>query len=236
MKSNIMRETYTRYGWINKKPVPHSRMIKVLKIAKVPNAIEQLSHQWETIIYINGHHDIVTEIITEIIKYFGGIFQGNNTSVLLFILSVNPLSIFLNKLKEYSLGTGNNRISVTHDFFIDDLKLYGTTLDIIRNQSDLVTTFTAEIEMKFGEDKCRVMRVEKGKVINSDTPFKINNLKIKPIIEGETNKYLGQDEKMVHLIKKEFHLNTSREYIKYRYWNSQHLINKLLITVLPYLY
>ena len=96
--------------------------------------------------------------------------------MLLFKLSVNPLPFLLNKLKGYSLGTGNNRINVTQNFFIDDLKLYGSTLDIIKKQLDLVTTFSANIGMKFGKGKCAVMRVQKGKIINSDTPLKINNL------------------------------------------------------------
>ena len=52
--------------------------------------------------------------------------------------------------------------------------------------------------MKFGEDKCAVMRVEKGKIINSDTPLKINNLKIKPIIKGDTCKHLGQDKNITY--------------------------------------
>ena len=52
--------------------------------------------------------------------------------------------------------------------------------------------------MKFDEDQCAVMRVEKGKIINSDAPLKINNLKTKPIIEGETHKYLGQDENITY--------------------------------------
>ena len=82
---------------------------------------------------------------------------------------------------------------MTHNFFVDDLKLYGSNLDINKKQLDLVITISADIGMKFGEDKCAVMRAEKGKIINSDTPLKINNLKIKPIIEGETYKYLGQD-------------------------------------------
>ena len=48
--------------------VPHSWMLKPLKLAKVPTviikAIEQLSHQWEAIIYINGtSEDIITERI-----------------------------------------------------------------------------------------------------------------------------------------------------------------------------
>lgn len=39
--------------------------------------------------------------------------------------------------------------------------------------------------MKFGEDKCAVTRVE--------TPLEINKLKIKPIIEGKTCKYLDEN-------------------------------------------
>ena len=48
--------------------------------------------------------------------------------------------------------------------------------------------------VKFCEDKCAVMRAKKGKILKSDTSSKINNIKIKPIMEGETYKYLGQDE------------------------------------------
>ena len=84
-------------------------------------------------------------------------------------------------------------------------------------------TFSADIGMKFGEDNCVVMRVEKGKLINSDTPLKINNLKIKLRIEWETYKYLGQDESITYIcvvVNKEFHLNTSKEYIKYGNLNS----------------
>ena len=68
-------------------------MIKALKLAKVPTviikAIEQLCHQCETILHIKGPSE---DIITETIRYLSGIFQGNSLSVLLFILSVNPLS------------------------------------------------------------------------------------------------------------------------------------------------
>ena len=53
---------------------------------------------------------------------------------LLFILSVSPLSFLLTKLKGYSLDTGNNRVNVTVNFFVDDLKLYVSTLNIIKKQ------------------------------------------------------------------------------------------------------
>ena len=97
-----------------------------------------------------------------------GIFPGNSLSVLLFILSVNPLSFFLNKLKGFSLGTGNNHMNVIHNFVVDIPK----TRDIIKKLLDLLTTFSAHIGMKVGGDKCAVMRVVKDKVINSDTHLK----------------------------------------------------------------
>ena len=195
-------------------------MLRCLPLLSRPLLLlEQLSHQWETILHINGPSE---EIITEIIKYWSGIFQGDSFSVFLFILSVNPLPFLLNKLKGYSLGTGNNRINVTHNFFVDDLKLYGSTLDIIKKQLDFATAFSANIGMKFGEDKCTVMRVEKDNIINSDTPLKINNLKIKPIIEGVTYKYLGQDENINYSgpVNKE---RVSSEYLKRirKIWKSE---------------
>ena len=153
--------------------------------------MKKLSHQWKTILHNNGPSD---DIITEIVKYLSGIFQGDSLSVLFFKLSVKSLPFLLNKINGYSLGTDKNRINVTHKFFADDLKLYASTTGITKKQLDLVTAFSADIGMKFGENKCAVMRIEKGKIINSEAHLKINNLKIKPIKEEETYKHLGQDE------------------------------------------
>ena len=76
--------------------------------------------------------------------------------------------------------------------------------------------------MKFGEENCVVMRVEKGKLINSVTPLKINNLKKKLRIEWETYKYLGQDESITYsgVINKE---RVSSEYFTWvhKIWKSE---------------
>ena len=99
--------------------------------------------------------------------------------------------------------------------------MYGSTLDVIKKQLDLVITFPADIGIKFGKDKCAVMRVEKSKTFNSDTPLKITNLKTKPIIKGETYKYLGQDENIAY--KGRFNKERfSSEYFKrVRIWKSE---------------
>ena len=47
--------------------------------------------------------------------------------------------------------------------------------------------------MKFGQDKCAYIKIEKGK--NTTTaPIEINDLTTKPIREGKSYGYLGQDE------------------------------------------
>ena len=48
--------------------------------------------------------------------------------------------------------------------------------------------------MKFGESKCAYLKIQKGLIKQSAQHPEINNICIKPIKEGESYKYLGQDE------------------------------------------
>ena len=73
--------------------VTHEWLLRSLKLAKVPpqliSAIEKLTKHLATIASLHGTNET---IITEIIKYLNGIFQGDTLSVLLFVLCLNPLS------------------------------------------------------------------------------------------------------------------------------------------------
>ena len=92
--------------------------------------------------------------MSDLIRYLRGIFQGDSLSVLLFILAVNPLSFLLNKLKGYKMGSSSTRnTNITHLFFLDDLKLYASNLQQATKLLDLVTTFSNDIRMKFGDSK-----------------------------------------------------------------------------------
>ena len=48
--------------------------------------------------------------------------------------------------------------------------------------------------MDFGIDKCTYMKVVKGKQVNNLQPLEMNGIVIQPIEEGDTYKYLRQDE------------------------------------------
>ena len=76
--------------------VPHSWLIRSLEMAKVPEkvilAIRQLMIKWRTKVYLYGES---SNVETDFISYLKGILQGDTLSLILFILSVNPLSHLL---------------------------------------------------------------------------------------------------------------------------------------------
>ena len=86
--------------------VPHECLTYVLNLAEVPpqlvSSIEHLLTQWCTIVHLEGENESIT---TDIIQFLKGIFLGNSLSVLLFTLTVNPLSFLLHNLKGYQYGT-----------------------------------------------------------------------------------------------------------------------------------
>ena len=143
---------------------------------------------WATKLYPNS-------IETNIIKYQTGILQGDCMTLLLFILSVNPLSFLLSKLPGYKVGPpGKGKNSISHLFFVDDLKTYAQDIQEAKLQLDLITTFTKDINMQFGSDKCAYIYIERGKQVSLGRKFSINNIELNQFENGDCYKYLGQNE------------------------------------------
>ena len=82
-----------------------------------------------------------------------GIFQSDSLSVLLFILSVNPLSFLLHKIQGYTCGKHKN-YNVTHNFIANDLKLHASSTNTAKNQLDLVKEFSKDTGMTLADNKC----------------------------------------------------------------------------------
>ena len=72
-----------------------------------------------------------------------------------------------------------------------NLKLYDSNLQEATKFLDLVTLFSNDIRMKFGESKCAYLKIQKGLIKQSAQNPEINNICIKPIKEGESYKDLG---------------------------------------------
>ena len=102
---------------------------------------------WAAKVYLN-----TTE--TDVINYLTGVLQGDCLSLLLFILSVNPLSFLLKRIPGYKIGPPGKRIhKISHLFFVDDLK-HAQDKKEVKLQLDLVSTFTKDINMQLGSDNC----------------------------------------------------------------------------------
>ena len=169
-------------------------MLLALKLTKLPEhritAIKNLTESWYTRLHLQSTQE---SIISDLIKIKTGIYQGDSLSVILFVLSLNPLSHMLKSTGGYTFGK-ERKHQHTHNFFVDDLKLYSTTMKSLKEQLNIVTTFSKDIGMKFGADKCAVLHIHKGKIVKEQEPISINGLTITPLCEGDSYKYLGIDE------------------------------------------
>ena len=116
-------------------------------------------------------------------------------ALILFILSINPLLFLLSKLPGYKVGPpGKCKNSISHLSFVDDLKTYAQDIQEAKLRLHLITTFTKDINMQFGSDKCAYIYIERGKQVSLDRKFSINNIKLNQFENGDCYKYLGQDE------------------------------------------
>ena len=135
--------------------MPHAWIIKSLELAKIPkliiDAIRILMTKWRTKLHL---YDETNNIESSFMDYFRGILQGDLLSLILLLLLVNPLSYLLSKEKGYTINVTAKAKEISHLFFIDDLKLYTSSLNKIMKLLDIVTHFTKDVGMKFGESKC----------------------------------------------------------------------------------
>ena len=106
--------------------VPHPWIIKALELAKVPNkiliAIWNIMYLWTTKVNLFANN---TSTETNTINYITRVLRGDCLSLMLFTLSVNPLSFLLSLLPGYTIAKTNiNKQKLTHLFFADDLKTF----------------------------------------------------------------------------------------------------------------
>ena len=128
---------------------------KALQLAKVPskiiNAISQLMKVWATKITLNAENETIE---TRVINHLTCILRGDCLSLLLFILSVNPLSFLLKNLAGYRIGEpGKRSMSISHLFFVDDLKTYASHKKGAKLHLDFISQFRRDISMQFGSNK-----------------------------------------------------------------------------------
>ena len=178
-------------AWIDYKKaydlVPHSwikRCLEFFKISgKVRNLLEYTMPQWRVELTSGGERLADVQIERRI-------FQGDRLSPILSVLALIHLSIMLNKAKEgYSLGKG--RAKLNHLLSMDDLKLYGKDKDQLDSLVQTVLIFSSDIGMTLVIEKCAMVEMKRGKLIDSDGLDLPEGGKIRSLQDEEAYKYLG---------------------------------------------
>ena len=190
--------------------VPHPWIEKALDIYKISPIIKGFLHQcmsmWSTKLILN--HSNGTETSGNI-KIDRGIFQGDSLSPLLFCLALVPWSSELNNTK-YGYKIFDK--TITHLFYMDDLKLYAKNDGDLEGLLATVKRFSDDINMEFGLDKCTKATFKRGRLTSTTSITFNDNTKIKDLDQGGAYKYLGVNEgkgiqhnAMKEKIRKEYH-------------------------------
>ncbi len=118
--------------------------------------------KWKTEIVLKTKE---MNIITNKIDINRGIFQGDSLSPLWFCLALNPLSTILNSSKYgYEIKSRHSSYRLSHLAYMDDIKLYASTASSLKQLLNITETFSEDIGMCFGVDKCRTVNVVRGKL------------------------------------------------------------------------
>ncbi|KAI5748289.1 hypothetical protein M8J77_023892 [Diaphorina citri] len=198
-KNARLRKKGLSMAWIDYQKafdsVPHTWLVKSMKINKVNkiivNFLEVVMKKWKVNLKLHTNEALLDAGIINIRR---GIFQGDSLSPLLFCMSLFPLSRELNEEgKGYQVDKDKNPIN--HLFYVDDLKLFTTNNKDMDKLLTTVKTFSEDVKMKLGLEKCARVTTEKGKIKRKDhTQIKDDNTAIKELNGSELYKYLGMEE------------------------------------------
>uniref|UniRef100_H2ZVK0 Reverse transcriptase domain-containing protein n=1 Tax=Latimeria chalumnae TaxID=7897 RepID=H2ZVK0_LATCH len=185
----IMKTAKNRVVWIDYKKaydsVPHSWIWKTLKMYGIANNIinflELVMNIWKTDLTTQSHS-------LGTVNFLQGIFQSDSLSPMLFIICLLPLTTLL---KKSGLGFTIHNVTISHLLYMDDLKLYAKSDKDILALTKIVKTFSNDICMWFGLDKCAIVTINRGQVLRGDSLKLPPDEVIDPLPLKESYKYLG---------------------------------------------
>jgi len=176
--------------------IPHDWMIETLRIHKFDDTtikfFETTMANWKTSLTLNYGDDSIN---TDMFSINTGIFQGDSPSGLIFILCLLPLSWLL---KESKLGYRLSRIPlliISHLLFMDDLKIYASNDKQLESMLNIVKTFSDDIKMTFGFDKCYKLTIIRGKIIGPQNIILNTGEELKSLEHDQQYRYLGVNER-----------------------------------------
>ena len=175
--------------WIDYKKaytmVPHRWMIEAMKMVGIAVNIVNL--------FENSKETCTTELIAcneslEEVDIRRGISQGDYFSPLLFAVAVIPLSLILNETDLGYVTSRNQKLN--HLLLMDALKLYAKSERELDSLIQTVRIFSDDVGMVFGLDKCAVLVLKRGKIVQTDG-IELPDGKRMREVNLDGHKYLG---------------------------------------------
>ena len=193
INKTILENAHTKHrnlstAWIDYKKAfdsfPHEWIIRSLELFGIsPVLIHFLNlcmSLWETNLHLSHSNGTLTSSGMQIKC---GIFEGDSLSPLLFCLALIPLSQLLNKT---GYGYRIEKREINHLFYMDDLKIFAKDDTELEKLLDTVKTFSDEIGMEFGLDKCAKATFKHGKMVKSTNVVLNDNTVIKELDQENT--------------------------------------------------
>jgi len=182
--------------------VPHSWIIKSLELiginTKVISFTKKVTSYWRTRLCLHTENNLIE---TDGIKIHCGIFQAESLSPLIFCICLICLTEELNRLNTgYEEHTTKTKISEL--LYMDDLKLIAKSDEELKKQIQTVKTFSDDIHMEFGLEKCAKIAFKRGKLIHLQNLVIDINREVQELEQEKTYSTLGLREVKEYYINK----------------------------------
>jgi hypothetical protein len=193
-------------GWIDYAKafdsVPHAYIQWLFRVMQVPEPLRKflkgLMKSWKVIYEAKSPRGKTER--SSFLRIGSGVLQGDSFSPLLFCLAMVPISHALNNTKcGYKTASGKlNKMQLTlsHQFYMDDLKLYADSADSLNKLLRTVETISSAISMKVNLKKCAIAHYVpkrlKTEEIKKDEPPRDDDIQV--LEGGLFYKYLGMDQ------------------------------------------
>lgn len=135
---------------------PHKLILDCLKVVGAPKNIQtwlkNTMSNWKTVFQLRrGKKTVDSGPIT----FRRGVYQGDSLSPLLFCLSLIPLQDILDKETEgITLISNTDRVKITHQLYMDDLKIYAASDAALDKAICKVNEVSHKTGMSLGINKC----------------------------------------------------------------------------------
>ena len=149
--------------------------------------------KWKTRLEIWNNGE---KMISRWIDIMCGFLQGDSYSPVGFCISEIPVCKLLQHSKGYRMGApGNRSISRTHSPFIDDLKQYQESYEIINKVNEIIVQASLDTGACYGVAKCVEIVSESGKMVRGEgLPVLEERMKTMGPDENEIYKFLGIEQ------------------------------------------